>query len=120
MSMGDDAGIRPKIRFGGCRHELLNGWQFPERTWRPIILRIEPMSLFDSHYRPISLSNRLRVVAGLAILGMASQLSFPLIGVAQISPRTHALSTSARLDQAKKLVQGGDPQGALSLLKRAD
>lgn len=79
------------------------------------------MSLFDSHYRPISPTNRLRVVAWLAILGMTSQLSFPLIGVAQPSPRAqHGLSTSALLDQAKRLVQGGDPQGALSLLERAD
>jgi tetratricopeptide (TPR) repeat protein len=79
------------------------------------------MSLFDSHYRPISPTNRLRVVAWLAIMGMTSQLSFPLIGVAQTSPRAqHAVSTSALLDQAKRLVQGGDPQGALSLLERAD
>jgi tetratricopeptide (TPR) repeat protein len=51
---------------------------------------------------------------------MASQLSLPLIGVAQIAPRAHALSTSAQLDQAKRLVQGGDPQGALLALERAD
>lgn len=76
------------------------------------------MSSFDSHYRPISPSNRLRVAAWLAILGM---MGCPLIGVAQTSPRAqHALSTSALIDQAKRLVQGGDPQGALSLLKRAD
>jgi tetratricopeptide (TPR) repeat protein len=79
------------------------------------------MSLFDSHYRPFSPTNRLRVVAWLATLGMTSQLSFPLIGVAQTSPRAQrALSTPALLDQAKRLVQGGDPQGALSLLERAD
>jgi superkiller protein 3 len=79
------------------------------------------MSLFDSHYRLISATNRLRVVAWLAILGMTSQLSFPLIGFAQTSPRAqHVRSTSALLDQAKRLVQGGDPQGALSLLERAD
>ena len=79
------------------------------------------MSLFDSHYRPIRPTHRLRVAAWLAILGMTGQLFCPLIGVAQTSPRTqHAPSTSALLDQAKKLVQGGDPQGALSLLKRAD
>jgi tetratricopeptide (TPR) repeat protein len=79
------------------------------------------MSSFDSHYRPISPTNRLRVAAWLTILGITSQLSCPLIGVTQTSPRAqHAPSTSALLDQAKKLVQGGDPQGALSLLKRAD
>jgi len=102
------------------RHELLNGWALSGKNPAPYYFRIEPMSLFDSHYRPISPSNRLRVVAWLAILGIASQLSFPLIGVAQTSPRAHALSTSARLDQAKRLVQGGDPQGALLLLERAD
>ncbi len=79
------------------------------------------MSLFDSHYRPIRPTHSLRVAAWLAILGMTGQLFCPLIGVAQTSPRTqHAPTTSALLDQAKKLVQGGDPQGALSLLKRAD
>ena len=79
------------------------------------------MSLFDSHYRPISPTNRLQVTAWLAILGLMSQLSSPLIGVAQTSPSAqHAPSTSALLNQAKRLVQGGDPQGALSLLERAD
>src|ERR1700751_2714963 len=79
------------------------------------------MSLFDSHYRPISPTNRLRMAAWLTILGITSQLFCPLIGVTQTSPRAkHAPSTSALLDQAKRLVQGGDPQGALSLLKRAD
>src|ERR1700745_2612441 len=86
-----------------------------------LLFRPEPMSLFDSHYRPIRPSNRFRVVGWLAILGIASHLSFPLIGVAQTLPRAHhALSTSALLDQAKRLLQGGDPQGALSLLERAD
>jgi tetratricopeptide (TPR) repeat protein len=79
------------------------------------------MSLFDSHCRPISPTNRLRVAAWLAVLGMTGQLSCPLIGVAQTSPRAqHVHSTPALLDQAKRLVQGGDPQGALSLLQRAD
>jgi tetratricopeptide (TPR) repeat protein len=79
------------------------------------------MSLFDSHCRPSSPTNRLRVAAWLAILGMIGQLSCPLIGLAQTSPGAqHAPSTFALLDQAKGLVQGGDPQGALSLLKRAD
>ncbi len=79
------------------------------------------MSLVDSHYRPMSPTNRFRVAAWLAILGMTGQLSCPLIGVAQTSAvAQHAPSTSALLDQAKRLVQGGDPQGALSLLKQAD
>jgi superkiller protein 3 len=79
------------------------------------------MSLFDSHYCPTSPTHRLRIVGWLAILGMTSQFSFSWIGVAQTSPRAqHALGTSVLLDQAKRLVQGGDPQGALSLLERAD
>jgi tetratricopeptide (TPR) repeat protein len=79
------------------------------------------MSLFDSNDRPISLNDRLRVAVLLVILGMTVQLPCPLIGAAQTSPRAqHAFNTPALLDQAKKLVQGGDPQGALSLLQRAD
>jgi len=79
------------------------------------------MSFFDSHYRPISPTHRLRVATLLVVLGMTGHLSCPMIGVAQTSPRAqHALNTPALLDQAKKLVQGGDPRGALLLLKRAD
>jgi tetratricopeptide (TPR) repeat protein len=79
------------------------------------------MSLFDSHCRPNSQTNCLRAAAWLAILGMTGQLSCSLIGAAQTSPRAqHAPSKFALLDQAKKLVEEGDPQGALSLLKRAD
>jgi tetratricopeptide (TPR) repeat protein len=79
------------------------------------------MSLFDSHCRPISPILRLGVGAWLAILGITGQLSCPLIGIAQTSPRAqHAPGTSALLDQAKRLVQAGDPQGALSLIERAD
>src|SRR5882724_11207086 len=86
-----------------------------------LLFNTEPMSFFDSHYRPISPTLRLRVATLLAVLGMAGQLSCPTIGVAQTSPRAqHALTTPALLDQAKKLVQGGDPRGALLLLKRAD
>jgi tetratricopeptide (TPR) repeat protein len=91
------------------------------KEFRALLLKTEPMSSFDSHYRPISSTNRLRVAAWVAILGLTSQLSCPLVGIAQTAPGAqHAPSTSALLDQAKRLVQGGDPQGALSLLKRAD
>jgi tetratricopeptide (TPR) repeat protein len=79
------------------------------------------MLLFDSHVRPISPTNRLSVAAWLAMLVMTGQLSWPLIGVAQTSPGAqHAPNTAALVDQAKKLVQEGDPRGALSLLMRAD
>ena len=79
------------------------------------------MSLFDSHHRPICPTSRLSVAACLALLGMTVQLPCPLLGVAQTSPGAqHAPKTSALVDQAKKLVQGGDPQGALSLLQQAD
>ena len=99
---------------------MLKGSTFRKEP-NALLFETEPMSLFDSHCRPISPANRLRVVAWLAILGMAGQLSCPLIGGAQTSPRAkHALSRSALLDQAKRTVQGGDPQAALSLLQRAD
>jgi len=99
---------------------LLKGSTFRKEP-NALLFETEPMSLFDSHCRPISPANRLRAVAWLAILGMAGQLSCPLIGGAQTSPRAkHALSRSALLDQAKRTVQGGDPQAALSLLQRAD
>jgi tetratricopeptide (TPR) repeat protein len=72
-----------------------------------------------SRHRSFIPTNRLRV-ALLFILGVTSQL-FTLIGAAQTPPRAQpALSTSALLDEAKTLVQRGDPQGALSLLERAD
>ena len=99
---------------------MLKGSTFRKEP-NALLFETEPMSLFDSHCRPISPANRLRVVAWLAILGMAGQLSCPLIGGAQTSSRAkHALSRSALLDQAKRTVQGGDPQAALSLLQRAD
>jgi tetratricopeptide (TPR) repeat protein len=103
------------------RHELLKGVGIFRKEPSALLFRTEPMSLVDSHYRPMSPTNRFRVAAWLAILGMTGQLSCPLIGVAQTSAvAQHAPSTSALLDQAKRLVQGGDPQGALSLLKQAD
>jgi tetratricopeptide (TPR) repeat protein len=57
----------------------------------------------------------------LAILGITSQLFFPVLAVAQTSSSAQrAPNTSALLDRAKGLIQGGDPQGAISLLERAD
>ena len=62
------------------------------------------------------------------LLGVAvatSGIFLPAIGVAQqpsrVPPARRASSSAtALLDQAKKLVQGGDPQGALSILQQAD
>jgi tetratricopeptide (TPR) repeat protein len=65
---------------------------------------------------------RVRITALLAIAGAASQAFSPAIGRAQQqAPESRARSgTSALLDHAKKLVQDGDPQGALSVLQQAD
>ena len=61
----------------------------------------------------------------LAVAVATSSIFLPALGVAQqaakMPPASRASSnTSALLDQAKKLVQDGDPQGALSILQQAD
>lgn len=67
-------------------------------------------------------AGHVRITALLTVVGVASQMFSPAIGRAQQQPpESRARSgTSALLEQAKKLVQGGDPQGALSLLQQAD
>ena len=62
---------------------------------------------------------------GLLIVGgLAGQLLFPVGSPAQQAKHEPAVSkssaTPALLDQAKKLVQEGDPQNALSVLEQAD
>jgi tetratricopeptide (TPR) repeat protein len=73
---------------------------------------------------PRGLTNDLRITT-LALAGAASQMLSPAIGLPQQQPKVpHASKTSsgasALLDQAKKLVQDGDPQSALSVLQQAD
>ncbi len=55
----------------------------------------------------------------------AGQILLPATGSAQNPPNARSVSgasssQSALLDQAKKLVQGGDPQSALTVLQQAD
>ncbi len=61
----------------------------------------------------------------LAVAVATSPIFLRAIGVAQqpsrVPPASRASSSAAALlDQAKKLVQEGDPQGALSILQQAD
>src|SRR5579863_1954428 len=57
----------------------------------------------------------------LVVAVMTRPIFLPAIGVAQQPSRVPpASSAAALLDQAKKLVQEGDPQGALSILQQAD
>jgi tetratricopeptide (TPR) repeat protein len=60
-----------------------------------------------------------------AVAVATSPIFLPAIGVAQqpsrVPPASRTSSSAAALlDQAKKLVQDGDPQGALSILQQAD
>ena len=70
------------------------------------------------------LTNHLRIIT-LALASAASQILSPAIGLSQQQPKVpHASKTSsgtlALLDEAKKLVRDGDPQGALAVLRQAD
>jgi tetratricopeptide (TPR) repeat protein len=82
------------------------------------------MSPIAVRFFPRGLTNDLRITT-LALAGAASQMLSPAIGLPQQQPKVpHASKTSsgasALLDQAKKLVQDGDPQSALSVLQQAD
>ena len=68
---------------------------------------------------------RLGLTAPLVVAIAAVQILSPTIGSAQQRAKAPAASgvssgQSALLDQAKKLVQDGDPQSALSVLQQAD
>jgi tetratricopeptide (TPR) repeat protein len=67
----------------------------------------------------------IRMTVLLAVAVATSRIFLPVIGGAQQSPKTPPASRAASgaaalLDQAKKLVQDGDPQGALAALQQAD
>jgi tetratricopeptide (TPR) repeat protein len=83
------------------------------------------MPPFGFHLSPHRPASRARIIALLAVAGVVSRILSPAIASAQQPPRLPSASrattgTSVLLDQAKKLVQDGDPQGALSLLQQAD
>jgi tetratricopeptide (TPR) repeat protein len=70
-------------------------------------------------------SRPIRITALLVVAVATYPLLFPSIAGAQQQSKTSparrpSSSSSAILDQAKKLVQQGDPQGALSLLEQTD
>src|ERR1700722_14993674 len=79
------------------------------------------MVSFDPRYRQMRARNFRHALMTLAICGMTSEISWSFAGLAQ---QTRAAQrqpgSSAALNQAKKLIQNGDPQGALALLQRAD
>jgi tetratricopeptide (TPR) repeat protein len=97
-------------------------------TWKREVFREvsgSSMPPFGFHLSPHRPASRARIIALLAVAGVVSRILSPAIASAQQPPRLPSASrattgTSVLLDQAKKLVQDGDPQGALSLLQQAD
>ncbi len=82
------------------------------------------MPLFGFRVFPNS-RGHLGFTAPLVVAIAAVPILLPAIGSAQQGTRAPAASgvssgQSALLDQAKKLIQDGDPQGALSVLQQAD
>ena len=79
------------------------------------------MVSFDPRNRQLRARNFRHMLMTLAICGMTSEIPWSSAGLAQ---QTRAAQrqpgSSAALNQAKKLIQNGDPQGALALLQRAD
>ena len=78
------------------------------------------MFFFGVHRFSINQPIGSRAATWLAITALASQIFCTSIGIAQKPVRGQSASkTSALVEQAKKLVQNGDPQGALTLLQQA-
>ncbi len=82
------------------------------------------MSPFAFRLLPRRLTNDF-CIAALALVTAASQMFSPAMGLGQQQPKVSRAGktpspTSALLDQAKKLVRDGDPQGALAVLQQAD
>src|SRR5436305_12258116 len=81
------------------------------------------MPLFDFRVSTSS-KDHLGLTARLVLAIVTVQILLPAIGSAQqktkAPPSGMSSGQSAFLDQAKKLVQDGDPQSALSLLQQAD
>lgn len=80
------------------------------------------MVSFDPRHRRLRARNFRRVVMSLAICGVTSQISWPFAGgLAQQTQATQRQpGSSLVLNQAKELIQNGDPQGALAVLQKAD
>jgi tetratricopeptide (TPR) repeat protein len=78
------------------------------------------MFWFDSHSHRWIGPTGYRFAIRLALC-WAVQVSYCSIGAAQLTPtEQHALGVSGIVDQARKLIQDGNPQGALALLQQAD
>ena len=78
------------------------------------------MFWFASHSRHWIRPTGYRLAVWLAFC-WAVQAFWCSIGAAQQTPTAqHVLSASGLVDQAKKLIQDGNPQGALALLQQAD
>src|ERR1035437_8772834 len=79
-----------------------------------------PMFWFAFHSRHRIWSTGFRFAVWLAFCWVAQVFSCS-IGTAQQTPTVqHALSVSGIVDRARKLIQDGNPQGALALLQQAD
>jgi tetratricopeptide (TPR) repeat protein len=79
------------------------------------------MFSFNSHFRLTKRFNRRTATTWLALCAVTGQVSWPSHAPAQQTPALkQTRSASAVLGEAKKLLQGGDPQGALSLLQQSD
>jgi tetratricopeptide (TPR) repeat protein len=101
----------------GTKHSVLEsvrGRHFPG-------LGLESMASLDPRHRRLRARHLRVVLMGLAICGMTTELSWSFAGLAeQTRVAQRQPGSSAALDQAKKLIQNGDPQGALDVLQRAD
>src|SRR3984885_1008554 len=79
------------------------------------------MVSFDPRHRQLLARNFRHVLMALAICEMTTEISSSFTGLAQQTRTAQRQpDSSATLDQAKKLIQNGDPQGALALLQLAD
>src|SRR6267154_2069757 len=79
--------------------------------------------MVSSHHHPRQSRTRYfpRTVMLWAICGMTSQVSWSIATLAQQTPAAQPQpGSSAVIIQAKKLIQNGDPQGALTLLQHVD
>ena len=75
----------------------------------------------NPRHRPLWARNFRLVLMTLVLCGIRSGISWSLAGLAQQTRTAQRQpGSSAVLNQAKKLIQNGDPQGALALLQRAD
>ena len=79
------------------------------------------MFLFDTQStRRSKIAICRRLLVWVMMMGAAPISLFSICAAQQNSTEQEATSSSALVDRAKELIQSGDPQGALSVLQRAD